>query len=61
MAQAFNSSTQEAEAGDFEAILVYIESSSTARGIVWLSDPVSKTKKEKNKQNKTKQRNKKQA
>jgi hypothetical protein len=34
VAQAFNSSTQEAEAGDFEAILVYIESSSTARGIV---------------------------
>jgi hypothetical protein len=33
VAQAFNSSTQEAEAGEFETSLVYIENSSRARGI----------------------------
>jgi hypothetical protein len=57
VAQAFNPSTWEAEAGrqisEFEASLVYKVSSSTARAIQ--RKPVSKNKK----QNKTKQNNKK--
>jgi hypothetical protein len=56
VAHAFNPSTQEAEAGEFKASLVYRVSSRTARATQ--RNPVSKKTKKKNKKNKKKQKTK---